>query len=287
MRWKRDRILAAALASAWLGLCAPGAAQPSYSAALAEQLAGQPRTAPERSVQEILGGRSHAALGSLTLDFARFVHRYESFCYDDLVCEAEMDFSQLGEAEQASLRADWPAFQEQCRLLSEGEPARGEDAWARLARLSQARERRMALPEAQKQRFDGKLTSKCIAEADVAAAREISALPDAEIGRMVRAADEAQMQTLFLIAQHADRLPLLQIRLAQLFGAERCADFSLTVQQRCAYLVDRVLVRFGQPQLFGTQFDCQLFARQDLAEIESRRAQLDLGSLAEYQRCAR
>jgi hypothetical protein len=56
----------------------------------------------------------------------------------------------------------------------------------------------------------------------------------------------------FLIAQHADRDPALQVTfLEALRGAVAAGEASPAHQ---AYLEDRVRVNAGQPQLYGTQF---------------------------------
>jgi len=88
----------------------------------------------------------------------------------------------------------------------------------------------------------------------------------------------------FLLAQHADAehqrvfLPLLRSAVA----AGEASDTHL------AYLEDRVRMRNGEPQLYGTQFivDDEGFRAhpiEDPAHVDARRASVGLGPFADYE----
>jgi hypothetical protein len=91
----------------------------------------------------------------------------------------------------------------------------------------------------------------------------------------------------WVLIQHADlRLPLQELGLAYLQGAVDAGDAS---PGDLAYLIDRVRVAKGQPQLYGTQLGAD--ANGDLAprtpiedpeNVDERRAAMGLGTLEEY-----
>lgn len=93
---------------------------------------------------------------------------------------------------------------------------------------------------------------------------------------------------LWLLAQHADTRPDLQreaLRKMELRVKEGQADAG-----DFAYLTDRVRVAAGEPQRFGTQFTADAdgvqrpFPVEAPSELERRRAELGLPSMAEYAR---
>src|SRR5262249_41729217 len=88
----------------------------------------------------------------------------------------------------------------------------------------------------------------------------------------------------WLLAQHADResqpafLDLLRAAVAA--GEASVTDL--------AYLDDRVRMRAGQPQLYGTQFihdeqGLRPWAIEDLENVDQRRASVGLGPFADYE----
>ena len=91
----------------------------------------------------------------------------------------------------------------------------------------------------------------------------------------------------WLIAQHADRHPDWQREfLAALSGAVEQGEAS---RQDWAYLLDRVRVNAGQPQLYGTQFTVTdgVFGPhpiEDPANLDQRRADAGLEPFEEYER---
>lgn len=93
---------------------------------------------------------------------------------------------------------------------------------------------------------------------------------------------------LWLLAQHADSRPDLQreaLRKMELRVKEGQADAG-----DFAYLTDRVRVACGEPQKFGTQFTADAegvqrpFPVEAPSELERRRAELGLPSMADYAR---
>jgi hypothetical protein len=86
----------------------------------------------------------------------------------------------------------------------------------------------------------------------------------------------------WLLAQHADRYPLLQRRCFKLLEeAVAAGDASPT---DLAYLTDRVLLASGKPQTYGTQMTAQdgrfIAARlRDPETVDDRRASVGLGAL--------
>ncbi|WP_022803257.1 DUF6624 domain-containing protein [Deinococcus ficus] len=90
----------------------------------------------------------------------------------------------------------------------------------------------------------------------------------------------------WLLAQHADRAPMVQECVLDLISQQRS---TLREAQNYAYLTDRVRIGSGQPQVYGTQVqydDVQGKASplrlEDPARVDERRATVGLGSLAEY-----
>jgi hypothetical protein len=98
---------------------------------------------------------------------------------------------------------------------------------------------------------------------------------------------EEASRAAWLLAQHADHDPVQQrtfldaMRLAVEEGEASTADL--------AYLEDRVRVRAGQQQLYGTQFisigggPIEPHPIEDPGQLDERRAQVGLGSFAEYE----
>ena len=91
----------------------------------------------------------------------------------------------------------------------------------------------------------------------------------------------------WVLIQHADLQLDLQQRGLDLMRAAVEADD--TDPSDLAYLIDRVLVAEGKPQLYGTQLgaspDGELAPRtpiQDEANVDARRAEMGLGTLEEY-----
>lgn len=91
----------------------------------------------------------------------------------------------------------------------------------------------------------------------------------------------------WLLVQHADRDRPFQkgcLALMATAGAEEVSQGNL------AYLVDRVRVGEGQPQVYGTQFwtdESGQFGPQPIEEeglVDERRARVGLGTLEEYRK---
>ncbi len=91
----------------------------------------------------------------------------------------------------------------------------------------------------------------------------------------------------WVVIQHADRqLDLQELGLRYLQGAVDAGDASAG---DLAYLVDRVRVAKGQPQVYGTQLgagpDGELIPQTPIengANVDARRAEAGLGTLEEY-----
>ncbi|HEY7092134.1 MAG TPA: DUF6624 domain-containing protein [Ktedonobacterales bacterium] len=91
-------------------------------------------------------------------------------------------------------------------------------------------------------------------------------------------------QAAWLIAQHAPDLAFM----------ERCLGLMQNLPAECihpaniAYLQDRVLMRRGEPQVYGTQFvdmggGLYVHPIRDPEHVDGRRASIGLGSFAEYE----
>lgn len=91
----------------------------------------------------------------------------------------------------------------------------------------------------------------------------------------------------WLLVQHADKDRPFQKRCLALMAAAGAEEVS---QSNLAYLVDRVRVGEGQPQVYGTQFWTDENGQfgpepiEDEALVDERRASVGLGPLAEYKK---
>jgi len=88
----------------------------------------------------------------------------------------------------------------------------------------------------------------------------------------------------WLLIQHADNDPSFQRTCLDLMKALPPQE---TVPQHIAYLTDRVLLAAGQSQVYGTQMEIANGTHQprnlrDPATVDQRRAEVGLGSIAEY-----
>ena len=92
-------------------------------------------------------------------------------------------------------------------------------------------------------------------------------------------------QMAWLLAQHADHDGDFQRACLALMRAQPSGEVS---PQNIAYLEDRVRVGEGRPQLYGTQFhtnkqgDLEPLPIEDQEQVDARRADAGLGTLAEY-----
>lgn len=94
------------------------------------------------------------------------------------------------------------------------------------------------------------------------------------------------MKAAFLLVQHADGDPAFQAEC--LPHVEAAAARGELEKQHVALLTDRVLVAQGKPQRYGSQFhtkgtDWVPFPIEDEANVDERRAAMDLVPLAEYK----
>lgn len=89
----------------------------------------------------------------------------------------------------------------------------------------------------------------------------------------------------WLLVQHADHDRDFQRTCLALMRAQSGGEVS---PQNIAYLEDRVRVGAGRPQLYGTQFhtnqqgDLEPLPIEDQEQVDIRRAQVGLSTLAEY-----
>lgn len=104
-----------------------------------------------------------------------------------------------------------------------------------------------------------------------------------DISRYGTEADEAA----WLIVQHADRTPAFQGEMLPLLE-ERAATGESSPRQ-VAYLWDRVAVKEGRPQRYGTQMQCEggeivpIGGLEDPARVEERRAALGMQAFVSYR----
>lgn len=90
----------------------------------------------------------------------------------------------------------------------------------------------------------------------------------------------------WLLAQHADRAPMVQECVLDLISQQRS---TLREAQNYAYLTDRVRIGSGQPQVYGTQVQyddvqgkASPLSLEDPARVDQRRAAVGLEPLADY-----
>lgn len=101
---------------------------------------------------------------------------------------------------------------------------------------------------------------------------------------------EEASQAAWLLVQHADLDPDFQAKCLDLIKeAFKKGD---TTGQQVAYLTDRVLLKQGKKQLYGTQFigmgsDVKPQPIEDEANLDARRAEMGLGPMAEYEKVMR
>jgi len=96
---------------------------------------------------------------------------------------------------------------------------------------------------------------------------------------------ERASQMAWLLVQHADHDRDFQRACLALMRAQAAGEVS---PQNIAYLEDRVRVGEGRPQLYGTQFhanaqgELEPFPIENQEQVDTRRAEVGLGTLAEY-----
>jgi hypothetical protein len=104
-----------------------------------------------------------------------------------------------------------------------------------------------------------------------------------DISRYGAEADEAA----WLMVQHADRTPAFQAEMLPLLE-ERAAAGESSPRQ-VAYLWDRVAIKEGRPQRYGTQLQCEggeivpIGGLEDPTRVEERRAALGMQTYASYR----
>lgn len=104
-----------------------------------------------------------------------------------------------------------------------------------------------------------------------------------DISRYGAEADEAA----WLMVQHADRTPAFQGEMLPLLEERALAGESSPRQ--VAYLWDRVAVKEGRPQRYGTQMECEgeemvpIGGLEDPTRVEERRAALGMQTYASYR----
>jgi tetratricopeptide (TPR) repeat protein len=101
---------------------------------------------------------------------------------------------------------------------------------------------------------------------------------------------EQSAQAAWLLVQHADRDPAFQRRCLDLIVAAH--KKGETTGQQVAYLTDRVLLKEGKKQLYGTQFstingELKPQPIEDEANVDVRRKEMGLGTLADYAKSMR
>ena len=92
-------------------------------------------------------------------------------------------------------------------------------------------------------------------------------------------------QAAWLLVQHADKKPDFQKQCLELL--QEAVEASEASPKNMGYLLDRVRVNFGQPQVYGTQchtVDGELVSREieNAEQVDQRRAAIGLGLVAEY-----
>ncbi|MGQ0528035.1 MAG: DUF6624 domain-containing protein [Alphaproteobacteria bacterium] len=83
----------------------------------------------------------------------------------------------------------------------------------------------------------------------------------------------------FILVQHSDHDPAFQAKILKQMEDDINSD-----PQDCVYLYDRLAMNQGKPQRYGTQFmrNGEPYEIEDLANLDKRRNQAGLGSMAEY-----
>ncbi len=106
----------------------------------------------------------------------------------------------------------------------------------------------------------------------------------AEIGWPTRTkVGEIGMKNAWLLVQHADHDLEFQRQCLELMRAENLDEVG---KKNFAYLVDRIRVNEGKPQLYGSQFtneDGKFIPRpiEDKEHVDERRKEMDMGTLEE------
>jgi len=148
-------------------------------------------------------------------------------------------------------------------------------------------EGRTGLDGEQKGIFNKKV-GEMMAELDPQNTAELKKLLDARNGRWFTISEVGKetATSAWLLVQHADQNPAFQEEVLKKMNALPPGEVD---PKNIAYLDDRVAVKAGRPQLYGTQFHCvdgkpqpQGADAMDLPETDRRRAELGLAPVAEY-----
>lgn len=276
------------LFGALLMVCFAGAASARTSgiAQLSDLVEGRSAELTPNAKGAVFSSDELGALSSLGLRGKELAPRIESGCYSDIACEVRYRFGRLSDVERETLKAQAATVLNECEYIVFGDDHHSRSRWEILNHMANVRERFSILINR------GSVVARivgvvCVAQADTIAAAKLSKMSDKKLSAILESGDNDRIRVLHLIAQHADRRPGFQARVLKSFGGFNCTLYGETVRQSCAYLADRVLLAFGRPQMYGTQYDCSLFDRPDVAEMELRRQAVGLEKLNEYQNCPR
>lgn len=140
----------------------------------------------------------------------------------------------------------------------------------------------IAMSEADQAMRKSKVWDASVDERNTARMRQIVA----EIGwPTISKVGPQASQMAWLLVQHADRDRDFQRACLALMRAQPAGEVDVST---IAYLEDRVRIGEGRPQLYGTQFhaneqgELEPFPIEDQEQVDARRAEVGLGTLAEY-----
>jgi hypothetical protein len=124
---------------------------------------------------------------------------------------------------------------------------------------------------------DRRALSQQLTARDRIRAEELKAIVDRYAWPPLSLVGERASRSAWMIAQHADHDVAFQRRCLELL--ERAIAAHEADPGDAAYLVDRIRVNEGRPQVYGTQFGHPI---EDPAHVDTRRKEAGLEPLADY-----
>ncbi len=218
---------------------------------------------------------------------------YSHSCFDDLVCQAALYVGNLSDIEKTKIAKTSNTLIKRChhiiglKLDNASLDRKNDDLNQILSVYNKARNRYSSTQLSTAEQWMIPILLGCVAQADITASKLLSSLDNGYFERVFSQDENVLALEIFLVAQHADRRPSEQVRIAYTLGFPECTKYFEKAKKYCAYISDRVGLKLENTQYYGTQLDCsnelKLKGKKlNLVAIEQNRERIGLDSLKNY-----